>query len=286
MCAHVAMGCSWCVSVQPAGLALGGGTGQEVGPLTAPSPRPLAALSQAGPRAHRHGIRETQARLGGKSVFNSGRDRGGAAKRAEGWGAAGHTAGSAPSSLSGRACGTHFAQEVQGPFPELCLGGLCRLGPCLHHLSVPVWAYLVAWEVGAAPALGGLGASKASPRGALWGVSPPSWVLRHGGARPDAPPPPHPHLRLPPGPTWIPRWCLLDPRPGLFLRGGALGGLGAGAGWPPDSGGPAVPSLHTDLPHTVPQSLTLLPALGLRPGPCAGPWPALSPPRTVPVGTL
>lgn len=123
---------------------------------------------------------------------------------------------------------------------------------------------------------------RASPRGALWGVSPPSWVPRHGGARPDAPPPPHPHLWLPPGPMWVPRWCLLDPRPGLFLRGGALGGLGAGAGWPPDSGGPAVPSLHTDLPHTVPQSLTLLPALGLRPGPCAGPWPALSPPRTVP----
>lgn len=189
------MGCSWCVSVQPAGLALSGGTGQEVGPLTAPSPRPLAALSQAGPRAHRHGIRETQARLGGKSVFNSGRDRGGAAKRAEGWGAAGHTAGSAPGSLSGRACGTHFAQEVQGPFPELCLGGLCRLGPCLHHLSVPVWAYLVAWEVGAAPALGGLGASKAKceaegqPSGSSVGCEPSQLgpQTRRGSARCPSP---------------------------------------------------------------------------------------------------
>lgn len=76
---------------------------------------------------------------------------------------------------------------------------------------------------------------------------------QRGSAR--CPSPPRPHPSLPPGHLWVSRWCLLDPRPSLFLRRRALGGLGAGAGWSPHTvEGPLSPSPHTDLRRTVRQS--------------------------------
>lgn len=76
---------------------------------------------------------------------------------------------------------------------------------------------------------------------------------QRGSAR--CPSPPRPHPSLPPGHLWVSRWCLLDPRPGLFLQRRALGGLGAGAGWSPHTvEGPLSPSPHTDLRRTVRQS--------------------------------
>lgn len=116
---------------------------------------------------------------------------------------------------------------------------------------------------------------RASPRGAPWGASPPSWVPRHRGAQPDAPP-------------------LL-----ARIRACRLGtcGFPGGACWTPalassSGGGPsAVWGLGRDGPLTQwrarcppPPTLTFAApfARALRPGPRAGPRPALSPPLLVP----
>lgn len=134
-----------------------GGLGQKVGPLTGfLNGRFLAVLSQARPRAHRHGIRETQAPLSGKSVFNFWPGSG--SRSQECWRGGGLQAAQ-PAWRPAWLCILGFqhpfslAQEVKGAFSRAFLGR-----PGFHLLrvwavGVPASLRPLTWEVG----LGALG---------------------------------------------------------------------------------------------------------------------------------
>lgn len=236
---------------------------------------PLAALSQAGPRAHRHGICKTQAQRNGNLFLISGRDLAATAGRAGGAGGRGRTASSAPGSpriLGLRvppagpkwACsGAFLRRPVPAPTLPLSLkpalwGSLLVPGPWPGKWVPPAWAPVsVGW------AAVGCASSQQGPRHRV---------------QPDVPSPPLPHAPgpspdtgegPPQGVSWVP----------LLASSSGEGGPGWGGVGRPfrHNPGPTAPPHQLHPAHRPPSSAPR--RCRPRPGPGCSQLPAVPTPH-------